>query len=128
MSDKQEQLIAESRGYWGYRELTEEELKRVSGSGCGGGCGCGCGAGGGADDGSDSAAADTTSQNNDGTEATNTGESPVTTSPTGPDTAVISVDNRDGTTSIAVTGPNGIDPSSVTTVGPDAREGGEDQP
>ncbi len=126
MSDKQGQLIAESRGYWGYRELTEEELKRVSGGGCGcggGGDGGGDGGDGGADDGSDSAAADTSSQNNDGTEATDHGESPVSTSPTGP-----AVDNRDGTTSIAVTGPNGIDPSSVTTVGPDAREGGEDQP
>jgi len=127
MSDKQGQLIAESRGYWGYRELTEEELKRVSGGGCGCGGG-GDGGDGGADDGSDSAAADTSSQNNDGTEATDHGESPVSTSPTGPDTAVISVSNPDGTTGIAVTGPNGIDPSSVTTVGPDAREGGEDQP
>ena len=127
MLDQQKPLIADHRGYWGYRELTEEELKRVSGGGCGCGGG-GDGGDGGADDGSDSAAADTSSQNNDGTEATDHGESPVSTSPTGPDTAVISVDNRDGTTSIAVTGPNGIDPSSVTTVGPDAREGGEDQP
>ncbi len=44
MSERME-LIADNRGYWGYRELTEKELKSVAGGGCGCGCGCGCGAG-----------------------------------------------------------------------------------
>jgi hypothetical protein len=49
MQEQQKPLKADHRGYWGYRELTEEELKHVGGSGCG----CGCGCGGGADDGGD---------------------------------------------------------------------------
>jgi hypothetical protein len=55
MLEQQKSLSPENRGYWGYRELTEEELKHVGGSGCG--CGCGCGGGGGGGD-SDSDASD----------------------------------------------------------------------
>src|SRR4051812_42092704 len=57
MSEQQKPLVAEHRGYWGYRELTKEELKRVDGRGCGCGCGCGCGAGGGGESESCTAAA-----------------------------------------------------------------------
>jgi hypothetical protein len=56
---EQEEMSAQNRGYWGYRELTQEELQQVSGAGCGGGCG-GCGGsvgdGSGADAGADASA------------------------------------------------------------------------
>jgi hypothetical protein len=45
-SEEKEELITDNRGYWGYRELTNKELKSVSGAGCGcGSCGVGCGIG-----------------------------------------------------------------------------------
>src|SRR5712691_9282386 len=70
MLDQQKPLIADHRGYWGYRELTEEELKRVSGGGCGCGDG-GDGGGGGADDGgSDADTSSETSAETDQTEET----------------------------------------------------------
>src|SRR6266851_8517058 len=83
MSDKQTQLIAETRGYWGYRELTEEELKRVSGGGCGGGDGGGDAGGDAGASGGESAGQDcgpdgadcslTSGNDSDGPVATNTG-------------------------------------------------------
>jgi hypothetical protein len=43
----QTETVALHRGYWGYSEMTPEELKAVTGAGDGGGCGGGCGGCGG---------------------------------------------------------------------------------
>ena len=43
----QPETVALHRGYWGYNEMTPDELQAVTGAGDGGGCGGGCGGCGG---------------------------------------------------------------------------------
>jgi hypothetical protein len=40
-TEKQEHVVTENRGFWGYRELTEEEMAQSGFEEAG--CGCGCG-------------------------------------------------------------------------------------
>lgn len=73
---------AEHRGYWGYRELTEEEVKRVAGGDGGGDGGGGDGGGGGCGAGDGGASADSSSDASSSTASSDTSATTSTTSDT----------------------------------------------